>query len=109
LRQHGRFLATYTHVSPAILGYLCRQLDLAPVAALPGPVRANTESDYQREIAHYLGWRSFDTAAHTELREWVVAQVAQHLYVEDLVAKASAQLRTQRIVSFPDPSSLSAR
>ena len=102
LRQHGRFLATYTHVSPAILGYLCRQLDLAPVAALPGPVRANTESDYQRDIAHYLGWRSFDAAAHTELREWVVAQVAQHLYVEDLVAKASAQLRTQRVV-LPGP------
>ena len=98
LRQHGRFLATYTHVSPPILGYLCRQLDLPPLAALSGPMRGNTESDYQREIAHYLGWRSFDTEAHTELRAWVVDQVAQHLYVEDLVEKARAQLRTHRIV-----------
>ncbi len=102
LRQHGQFLASYTHVSPAILGYLCRQLDLTPLSTLSGPMRANTESDYQREAAHYLGWRSFDAAAQSELREWVVDQVAQHLYVEDLVEKASTWLRTHRLVQ-PGP------
>src|SRR5688572_25776663 len=59
LRKHGRFLTTYSHVSPAILGYLCRQLDLPPLAMLPGRGRDNTEGDYQREIAHYLGWQPF--------------------------------------------------
>lgn len=98
LRKHGRFLTTYTHVSPVILGYLCRQLDLAPLSALSGLVRGNTESDYQREIAHYLGWRPFDAEVHTWLREWIVEQIAQHLYVEDLVEKVGEWLRTHRVI-----------
>jgi hypothetical protein len=36
--------------------------------------------------------------AHTELRAWIVDQVAEHLYVEDLVEKAGARLRTHRII-----------
>jgi uncharacterized protein DUF4158 len=98
LRQHGRFLANYTYVSPAILGYLCRQLDLIPLVSLSAPMRSSTETDYQREITTYLGWRTFDAAAHTELRKWIVDQVTEHLYVEDLVEKAGAQLRTHRII-----------
>jgi TnpA family transposase len=98
LRQHGQFLTTYAHIPPPILGYLCRQLDLIPLVSLPSPVRSTTETDSQREIAAYLGWRLFDVEAHTELREWVVEQVAQHLYVADLAEKASAQLRTHRII-----------
>ncbi|MEE8251732.1 MAG: DUF4158 domain-containing protein, partial [Gemmatimonadales bacterium] len=98
LRQHGRFLPNSTPVPPPILGYLCRQLDLIPLVSLSPAVRSTTETDYQREITAYLGWQSFDAQAHTELREWVVDQVAQHLYVEDLVEKASAQLRTHRII-----------
>ena len=98
LRQHGQFLTPYAHIPPPILGYLCRQLDLIPLVSLPSPVRSTTETDYQREIAASLGWRLFDAEAHTELREWVVEQVAQHLYVADLAEKASAQLRTHRII-----------
>jgi Domain of unknown function (DUF4158) len=98
MRKHGRFLANYTHVSPVVLGYLCRQLDLAPLAALSGQVRGHTESDYQRDIAQYLGWRPFDAEVHTWLREWIVEQVAQHLYVDDLMEKAGERLRTHRII-----------
>ena len=98
LRKHGRFLTTYMQVSPAVLGYLCRQLDLAPLVALSGQVRGNTESDYQRDIAQYLGWHPFDAEVHTWLREWIVAQVVQHLYVEDLVEQASVRLRTHWII-----------
>jgi hypothetical protein len=45
LRKHGRFLTSYTHVSPGILGYLCRQLDLPPLVTLSGRGRDNTEGD----------------------------------------------------------------
>ena len=98
LRKHGRFLGNYTHVSPAILGYLCRQLDLAPLAAFSGRGRDNTASDCQSAMAQYLGWHPFDAEVHTWLREWIVEQVAQHLYVEDLVEKTSERLRTHRII-----------
>ena len=63
VRQHGRFLAHYTHVSPSILDYLCRQLDLIPLVSLSSPVRSSTETDYQRDIAAYLGWRAFDAGS----------------------------------------------
>jgi hypothetical protein len=98
LRKHGRFLVNYLQVSPAVVGDLWRQLDLAPLVALSGPVRGHTASDYQRGIAQSLGWRPFDAEVHTWLREWIVGQVVQHLYVEDLVEHASAWLRTHRIV-----------
>jgi TnpA family transposase len=105
LRKHGRFLPSYAHLSPAILEYLCRQLELPPVSALSGRARDNTESDYQREIARYLGWQPFDAAASTRLRDWVTAQVAQHLYIDDLVEQAEALLRTHQIV-LPGPAAL---
>jgi hypothetical protein len=98
LRQHGRFLPTYTHVSPPILGYRCRQRDLMPWVALSSPVRSTTATDYQRALAADLGWRGFEAEAHTALREWVVDQVAPPLYVEDLVEQASARLHTRRII-----------
>ena len=98
MRQHGRFLTNYAHILPPILGYLCRQLYLIPLVSLSAPVRSRTETDYQRAIAAYLGWRTFEAEAHTELREWVVDQVAEHLYVEDLVEKASARPRPHRII-----------
>src|SRR5918992_3117176 len=44
LRQHGRFLTSYAHLAPVILEYLCRQLELPPLAALSGRARDNTES-----------------------------------------------------------------
>ena len=88
----------YPCLALPILGYLCRQLDLIPLVSLSAPGRSSTETDYQRDITTYLGWRPFDAEAHTELREWIVDQVAQHLYVEDLVEKASARLRTHRII-----------
>jgi TnpA family transposase len=105
LRKHGRFLTTYAHLSPVILEYLCRQLDLPPLTALAKRARDNTESDYQREIAQYLGWRPFDAAASTWVRDWVIAQVAQHLYVDNLVEQVEALLRTHRIV-LPGPAAL---
>ena len=105
LRQHGRFLTSYAHLAPVILEYLCRQLELPPLSALPGRARDNTESDYQREIAHYLGWQPFDTAASTWLRDWITAQVAQHLYVDNLIEQIEALLRAQRIV-LPGPAAL---
>ncbi len=105
LRKHGRFLTSYTHVSPGILGSLCRQLDQPPLATLSGRGRANTEGDYQREIAAYLGWHPFDPIAQSGLQEWIVDQVARHLYVDNLVEQAATRLWSHRII-LPGPSVL---
>ena len=98
LRQHGRFLTTDTPVPPPLLGARCRQRDLIPLVALSSPVRSTTETDDARASAASLGGRLFDAEAHTALREGVVAQVAQPRSVVDLVEKASARLRTPRLL-----------
>ncbi len=36
LKKHGRFLSDYTQVPAAVLGYLARQLEIEPLAALTG-------------------------------------------------------------------------
>ncbi len=102
LKNHGRFLSDYLQIPPVILGYLCQQLDIPPLATLPGRARGNTESDYQREIAEYLGWRAYDDLAAQQLRDWIADQVTQHLYIDDLVEKAENLLREQRI-AIPGP------
>jgi TnpA family transposase len=102
LKKHGRFLTDYTRVPPAALGYLCRQLEIRPLNALTGRARDNTEGDYQREIAAYLGWQPYDETVAERLRAWIAEQVSHHLYVDHLVQKAENWLREQRIV-IPGP------
>ena len=102
LKNHGRFLSDYLQIPSVILGYLCQQLDIPPLTTLPGRARGNTESDYQREIAEYLGWRTYDDKAAQQLHDWIADQVTQHLYIDDLVEKAENLLREQRIV-IPGP------
>jgi len=98
LRKQGRFLLDYQRLVPAILGYLAQQLDIAPVAALSGRARSSTESGYQREVAQLLGWTPFDDEAETSLRSWIADQVAEHLYVEDLVERCEHLLRERKII-----------
>lgn len=102
LRKHGRFLSDYARVPPAILGYLCRQLDLTPMVSLAGHSRRITEPAYQREILEYLGWKPFDDDAGNQLQRWIHDQVSTHLYVDNLVENAEAFLRENHIV-IPGP------
>lgn len=102
LKKHGRFLSDYTRVPPMVLGYLCRQLEIKPLEALTSRARDNTEGDYQREIAAYLGWQPYDEAVAKRLKAWIAEQVSHHLYVDHLVEKAENWLREQRIV-IPGP------
>ena len=69
LKKHGRFLSDYARVPPTVLGYLCRQLDIQPLTALTGRARDNTEGDYQREIAAYLGWQPYDETVADRLAD----------------------------------------
>lgn len=76
LKKYGRFLTDYRQAPPAVLGYLCKQLEIKPLVALTGRARGNTESGYQREIIRYLGWQPYDDHAARRLTDWV----AEHLF-----------------------------
>jgi hypothetical protein len=60
VRKQGRFLTDYSAVPPLVLGYLCQQLEIKPIAQLVKADRRNTESDYQQEITTHLRWQPFD-------------------------------------------------
>ncbi|MFC1834122.1 Tn3 family transposase [Thermodesulfobacteriota bacterium] len=102
LKKHGRFLSDYSVVPPKILGYLCRQIEVEPIVSLSGHARGSTESIYQREVARYLGWKSFDAEAGEMIREWIVQQVSEHLYIDNLMEKAENLLRELKVV-IPGP------
>ena len=88
-RKQGRFLSDYSAVPPIILGYLCQQLEIEALILLEKADRRNTESDYQQEITSYLNWQPFDERASKTLYRWVLEQVSEQLYVENLFPKVS--------------------
>ena len=107
LRKHGRFLTSLAHVSPGILGYLCRQLDLPPWATLSGRGRDNTEGDYQRRIAAYLGWQPFDGKAIAGFRSGLSTKSRNIFTSITWWSRRDAAAWLHRIL--PGPASLSVR
>ena len=104
-RKQGRFLSDYSTVPPVVLGYLCQQLEMEALILLEKADRRNTESDTKQEITAYLNWQPFDERASKTLYRWVLDQVSEQLYVENLFAKVEAFLRESRIV-IPGPTVL---
>lgn len=102
LRKHGRFLNHFRGVSPAILAYLCRQLDIRLVTRLSGVERQHTLSDYHREIAAHLGWSFYDDENAKTLHKWIFDQVADRLYLDDLIEAATSFLFQHKII-LPGP------
>jgi hypothetical protein len=98
VRKQGRFLTDYSAVPPLVLGYLCQQLEIKPIAQLVKADRRNTESDYQQEITTYLRWQQFDDSSSRRLHKWIFDQVSEQLYVENLFQKVEAFLLESRIV-----------
>ena len=70
LRAHGRFFDDYRQAPLRIVNHLSRQLDLPPVLLLDRPRRDPTERTQAQRIRRYLGIRSFDRAAESDLRDW---------------------------------------
>jgi TnpA family transposase len=98
VRKQGRFLTDYSAVPPLVLGYLCQQLEIKPIAQLVKADRRNTESDYQQEITTHLRWQQFDDSSSRRLHTWIFDQVSEQLYVENLFRKVEAFLLESRIV-----------
>jgi len=104
-RKQGRFLMDYSAVPLVVLGYLCQQLEIKPILQLEKADRRNTEADYQQTITTYLNWQPFDEQASSTLHRWILAQVSEQLYVEELFQTVEVFLQESRIV-IPGPTVL---
>ena len=90
LRKYSRFLDSYRRIPANVLGYLCRQLEMTPLAELSGHSQQATESRYRSDICHYLDFGPFDEAAKTRLERWFLATVSEAFYLEKAIEKAVA-------------------
>jgi len=88
MRAYGRFLDDYRAAPLPIVNHLSRQLGLAPVLFLDQPGREPTEREQAQRIRRYLGVRDFDSAAETDLREWLRQGVVEGRGVAELLLRA---------------------
>lgn len=105
LLKYGRFLDSYRRIPANALGYLCRQLEMAPAIELSGHPRQATESRYRSDICQYLDYGPFDEPARQSLERWFLAAVSEAFYLEKAIEKAEGFLRQQRSV-IPAPGHL---
>ena len=105
MRAYGRFLDDYRAAPLPIVNYLSRQLGLAPVLFLDQPGREPTEREQAQRIRRYLGVRDFDSAAETDLREWLRQGVVEGRGVAELLLRAEERLRSRQIM-LPGASTL---
>ena len=100
LRAYGRFLGQdYGFVPVRILNHLGRQLGMPPVLFAAPPDRKKTDTEHERRIRAYLGFRSFDEAVRRELAAWLRARAAEGLLGDELIVRAERHLLSEKIVA----------
>jgi len=67
VRLYGRFLKDISHLSPRILNYLNKQLDLPPSLAIEVPDREATLSRQRKDILNHLGFKKYGKEAEERL------------------------------------------
>ncbi|MBI1925974.1 DUF4158 domain-containing protein, partial [Candidatus Poribacteria bacterium] len=103
IRLYGRFLSEVHDLSPRIVNYLNTQLSLPPSMTVEVPSRKATMTAHRKNIADYLGFETFDSAAQQELQIWLELKASQG--VLPMFEQAEKYLLTRRIL-LPGPSVL---
>ena len=98
VRLYGRFLKEMNHVSPRILNYLNKQLDLPPSLAIEIPDREATLSNQRRDILNHLGFEKFGSQAEYMLITWIKEQAGKGRLPEELHAEAGRFLLNGKFI-----------
>lgn len=105
VRLYGRFLNQVHDLSPHIINYLGRQLDLPPSLAIEVPERKATYTDHRQNIMEYLGFQRFDENAQEQLETWIEQQARLGVLPDALFQQAERHLLDKRVL-LPGPSVL---
>ena len=85
-------------VSPSVVEFIARQLDLAPTAIQDYGQRIHTRTDHLLSVQAYLGFRKASAADLDELTQWLLARALEHDKPTLLLQLACEHLHRQRIV-----------
>lgn len=105
VRLYGRFLNRLHNVSPRIVNYLSRQLDLPPSLTIQVPEREATYLEQRKTILNYLGFQRFDESVQEQLQTWLEERVKQGVLPDALFQQAERYLLASRTL-LPGPSVL---
>jgi len=99
LRAYGRFLGQdYGFVPIRIVNHVGRQLGMPPVLFVAPPPRKQTDTDHERRIREYLGFRTFDAEPRRDLAEWLRARAAEGMLADELIVRAERRLFSERVI-----------
>lgn len=105
VRLYGRFLNDVHDLSPRIVSYLNRQLNLPPSLTIQVPDRKATYTEYRKNILNHLGFQKFDEVAQQHLQTWLAEKAKQGLLPDDLFHQAERHLLASHTL-LPGPSVL---
>jgi hypothetical protein len=105
VRLYGRFLNGLHDLSPRIVNYLNRQLDLSPSLTIQVPEREATYLEQRKTILNYLGFQKFDEVVQEQLQTWLEERVKQGVLPDALFQQAESYLLASRTL-LPGPSVL---
>lgn len=103
VRLYGRFLVKVDDLSPRIVSYLNRQLELPPSLTIKVPDRDATFSKQRKNILTYLDFSKYDEAAQENLRNWLLPKAEQGYLPDDLFLQAEQYLLNAKVI-LPGPS-----
>jgi hypothetical protein len=92
VRLYGRFLNGLHDLSPRIVNYLNRQLDLAPSLTIQVPEREATYLEHRKTVLNYLGFQKFDESVQEQLQIWLEERVKQGVLLDALFQQAESYL-----------------
>lgn len=98
VRLCGRFLKDISHVSPRILNYLNKQLDLPPSLAIEVPEREATLSRQRKDILNHLGFKKYGKDAEERLSNWLREQASSGCLPDELHGEAGRFLLNSKII-----------
>lgn len=98
VRLYGRLIQPTSDISPRVLSYLSKQLELPPSLGIGLPDREATMLERRKNLLSYLGFGRFDEAERADLELWLTLQAQQGLLPAELFPAAEARLLARRIL-----------
>ncbi len=97
------FLVEVNDLSPRIVSYLNRQLDLSLFLTISTPDRDATFSDQCKNILNYLGFSKYSDKVRAALGNWLSKQAEQGYLPDELFLRAEQYLLNAKVI-LPGPS-----
>lgn len=99
VRLYGRVLNNYADLSPRIINYINRQIDLPPTLYVTMPTREATYLEHRKHVLNYLGFMVFNDEIKHKLEKWIVTQINKGIPLTDeLLPKAEQFLLAKKII-----------